>query len=69
MSPMCSFKPPASDSKSGGREVHLVIDGGVCVCVSVCVPWQCGHRSTKPTECWMDPTSLHSPHSTIEQLP
>ena len=45
----CVATPPASDSKSGGREVHLVIDWGVCVSVCVCTlaVWSSEHEASR----------------------
>ena len=45
----CVATPPASDSKSRGREVHLVIDWGVCVSVCVCTlaVWSSEHEASR----------------------
>ena len=45
----CVATPPASDSKSGGRDVHLVIDGGVYLCVCVCTlaVWSLEHEASR----------------------
>ena len=45
----CVATPPASDSKSGRREVHLVIDWGVCVSVCVCAlaVWSSEHEASR----------------------
>ena len=45
----CVATPPASGSKSGGRKDHLVIDGGVCLCVCVCTlaVWSSEHEASR----------------------